>query len=405
MGQRQKVTHHAVGRAFLPANSDPLLALFAVDSFAVDSTEEMDTLITAPATRFLHAAPSLKTIHGRTVTYRTNTPEVAELLDNVERMAGHDVTLLLVGETGTGKTTLARLIHELSPRHPSRLLTVACGAMPRDLIETEIFGHVKGAFTSAERSKIGKFEAAEDGTLLLDEIDVLGPAQQVKLLRVIETGEFEPVGCNTTRHSRARLIVASNVNLRTLVDRNEFRADLYYRLNMLEFRIPPLRERVRDIVPLALGFVEELCQAHEVGVHRIHPEFLDCLKRYSWPGNIRELKNYIRRAILFCRSGELTPDDLAPHLVEAVARNPDVAGPPSAEKPDEHAPLTERVAHSERAMLEEALRKHNNNRTATASALGLSRVGLYKKLKRHGMVHWTAPQNAPRGRNYPRSPP
>ncbi len=350
----------------------------------------MEHVTTAQASSFLQESASLKTIRSRSVTYRTNTPDVADLLDNVVRMAGHDVTLLLVGETGTGKTTLARLIHELSPRQESRLLTVACGAMPRELIESELFGHVKGAFTSAERSKIGKFEAAENGTLLLDEIDVLGPAQQVKLLRVIETGEFEPVGCNDTRHSRARLIVASNVNLKALVDRNAFRADLYYRLNMLEFRIPPLRERMRDIVPLALGFIEELRQAHEVDIRRIHPEFLDCLKRYHWPGNIRELKNYIRRAILFCRSGELTPNDLAQHLSETPATAPSPAS--SIErKPDEHAPLTQRVAHTERKMLEEALRKHNNNRTATANALGLSRVGLYKKLKRHGMVQWTAP--------------
>lgn len=349
----------------------------------------------AQATSYLQEMTSLKTIRSRSVTYRTDTPEVADLLDNVVRMAGHDVTLLLVGETGTGKTTLARLIHELSPRREARLLTVACGAMPRELIESELFGHVKGAFTSAEKSKVGKFDAAENGTLLLDEIDVLGPAQQVKLLRVIETGEFEPVGCNDTRHSRARLIVASNVNLKGLVDRNEFRADLYYRLNMLEFRIPPLRERVRDIVPLALGFIEELSQSHEVDIRRIHPEFLDCLKRYHWPGNIRELKNYIRRAILFCQSGELTPNDLAQHLSESSAGDASAIGPAGGGKPDEHAPLTQRVAHSERKMLEEALCKHNNNRTATASALGLSRVGLYKKLKRHGMVQWTAPPAMP----------
>jgi len=340
-------------------------------------------VIIVPANGPSQPSGALKTIRSRSVVYRTNTPEVADLLDSVVRMAAHDVTLLLVGETGTGKTTLARLIHELSPRCESRLLTVACGAMPRDLIETELFGHVKGAFTSAERSKVGKFEAAEDGTLLLDEIDVLGPAQQVKLLRVIETGEFEAVGSNDTRQSRARLIVASNRNLKTLVDKNEFRADLYYRLNMLEFRIPPLRERSNDIVPLALGFVEELCQAHEINVHRIHPEFLACLEGYSWPGNIRELKNYIRRAVLFCRSGELTLGDLAPHLVESAAGG---AQSSSAQRVDEHAPLRKRVAQSERAMLEEALRRHNNNRTMTARSLGLSRVGLYKKLKKHGMV-------------------
>lgn len=325
-----------------------------------------------------------KVVRGRTVTCRTYCPEMAELLDDVAIMAGHDVTLLLVGETGTGKTTLARLIHELSPRQEEHLLTIACGAIPPDLIETELFGHVKGAFTSADRSKIGKFEAARRGTLLLDEIDGLSPTQQVKLLRVIESGEFEPVGSNDTRMFEARLIVASNVDLRQLMERNEFRADLYYRLNVLEFHLPALRDRPRDIVPLALGFVEELCQAHGVCIRRVHPDFLACLKNYDWPGNIRELKNYVRRAVLFCRTGELTPKDLAPHFLESLRRRSDAREPDLAADPN--APLNDRIAASEKAMLEEALRRHNNNRTATAKALGLSRVGLYKKMRKHGMI-------------------
>ncbi len=329
-------------------------------------------------------ADAPKVVQSARVTYKTYTPEMAQLLDDVVRMAAHKVTLLLVGETGTGKTTMARLIHELSPRADSRLLTVACGAMPSELIETELFGHVKGAFTSADRSKIGKFEAAQGGTLLLDEIDVLNPGQQVKLLRVIETGEFEPVGSNETRTSRARLVVASNVDLKEMMERNAFRADLYYRLNMLEFHIPPLRQRPRDIVPMALDFVQELCAQHEVNVRRVDPEFLACLKRYHWPGNVRELKNYVRRAVLFCRSGELTPDDLAPHFVEAV-QQAEVAGRQQAELP-QGATLGEKMAASERAMVEQALRENNGNRTATAKALGLSRVGLYKKMRKHGMI-------------------
>ncbi len=330
-----------------------------------------------------------KVVRGRTVACRTYSPGMAEMLDDLARMAAHDVTLLLVGETGTGKTTLAKLIHELSPRHEENLLTVPCGAIPRDLIETELFGHVKGAFTSADRSKIGKFEAARRGTLLLDEIDVLGPGQQVKLLRVIETGEFEPVGSNETRMFDARLIVASNVDLKQLMERNEFRADLYYRLNVMEFHLPPLRERPRDIVPMALVFIEELCQAHGVEIRRVHPEFLACLKSYDWPGNIRELKNYVRRAVLFCRTGELTPKDLTPHLAAALRRREAERG----RRHDEPVPametgglLTDRIAASERAMLEEALRNHDNNRTATAKSLGLSRVGLYKKMRKHGMI-------------------
>ena len=262
--------------------------------------------------------PSPRVVCSQSVSYRTYSPEMCHLLDNLLTVSSHDVTILLVGETGTGKTTMARMIHELSPRRDSRLLTVGCGALPPELIESELFGHVRGAFTGADRSKIGKFEAAKDGSLLLDEIDVLTPSQQAKLLRVIETHEFEPVGCNETRMSRARVIAASNLDLKHLMERNRFRADLYYRLNMLEFHIPPLRKRPHDIVSLSLEFIDEFCAAHDVDIRSVHPEFLACLKGYCWPGNVRELKNHVRRAVLFCSTGELTPNELAQHLVQAM---------------------------------------------------------------------------------------
>jgi DNA-binding NtrC family response regulator len=265
---------------------------------------------------------SPRVVRGRTIVYKTCTPEMFQMLDDLITMAAHDVTVLLTGETGTGKTTLARLIHELSPRHEAKLMTIACGAMPPDLIDSELFGHVKGAFTGADRAKLGKFDVVRDGTLLLDEIDVLGPAQQTKLLRVIESGEFEPVGCNDTRNSNARLIAASNVDLRKLMERNEFRADLYYRLNTLEVQIPPLRRRPHDIVPLVLDFVEEFCSSHGVRIEHVHPDFLRCLKSYDWPGNVRELKNHVRRAVLFCRGGVLTPNELAPRFRQALEAPP-----------------------------------------------------------------------------------
>jgi DNA-binding NtrC family response regulator len=346
---------------------------------------------------FHHAPDSMtpKVVKGETVTYKTYTPEIFQLLDDVLTMAAHDVTMLLVGETGTGKTTLAKLIHELSSRKKEKLLTVACGALPPELIESELFGHVKGAFTSADHTKTGKFEAAKNGSLLLDEIDVLGPAQQAKLLRVIETGEFEPVGSNDTRCSRARLIVASNVDLKELMARNEFRADLYYRLNMLEFRIPPLRERKSDIVPMTLDFIDEFCENHGIEIRRVHPDFLTCLKRYEWPGNVRELKNHVRRAVLFCRTGELTPDQLAPHFRESLNGQPNeedsdcgIGGGLTAE-----STFVERLALSEREILKQALQEHSHNRTATAKSLGLSRVGLYKKMKKYGMITPRAQKN------------
>jgi transcriptional regulator with PAS, ATPase and Fis domain len=314
-----------------------------------------------------------------TMVYRTFSREFRDTLVNVAHVARREVTVLLVGETGTGKSTLARQIHLLSAKAGEALITVACGALSSELIESELFGHVKGAFTGADRSKIGKFEAAGKGTLLLDEIDVLTPSQQAKLLRVIETGEFEPVGSNDTHTSQARLVVATNVNLNALMASGSFRSDLYYRLNMLEFHIPPLRDRRLDIVPITLGFIEEFRSAHDVEIRRIDPEFLACLVAYDWPGNVRELKNHIRRAVLFCRDGELTPLDLAPPIAGARRRLASQA----ELSPDT---LTAKMAFSEVEILEQALRENGFNRTATAQSLGISRVGLYKKMKKYGLL-------------------
>lgn len=329
--------------------------------------------------------PDSRHIHSSSVEITTYTPDYFPVLDDLLRVAAREVTILFVGETGTGKTTLARFVHDLSPRRHRQFQHLACGALPGDLIESELFGHMRGSFTGADRNKIGRFEAAGQGTLLLDEIDVLDPKQQTKLLKVIETGEYEMVGSTDPRKSEARLIVASNVNLQDLTDQGRFRSDLYYRLNVLEFRLPALRDRPLDISFLAMQFVRELASEHRIPVSRVHRNFLDALRHYDWPGNLRELRNHVSRAVLFCQNGELSVNDLSHKIVKAQFMKP-------AANPQEHTvepdswKLSHRVAETERAMLLEALRANGNNRTRTARALGISRVGLYKKMRRLGLL-------------------
>lgn len=335
-----------------------------------------------------HEPESDTVLTGITRRFETNTPKLTMMLAELEVAAKHDVTVLLIGETGSGKTFLSKLIHEISPRRSQPFLPVACGALPSELIESELFGHVKGAFTSAHADKEGKFIAARRGTILLDEIDVLGPEQQVKLLRVIESGEFEPVGSNKTLKCEARLIVASNLDLQPLVEQGKFRPDLYYRLNMLKFDIPPLRARKPDIIPLARKFIRELSVKHNVHVDRIDDSLYAALYRYPWPGNVRELENVIQRAVIYCRDGLLSAQHLPPHVVMCQAGPSNDGSKLDVENHEfisARTRLGQRVAVSEREIIEEALFKNNYSRTNTAKSLGISRVTLYNKMKKYGM--------------------
>jgi DNA-binding NtrC family response regulator len=332
-------------------------------------------------------------LSGLTRQYATNTPALRLMLTDLEIAARHDVTVLLVGETGSGKTYLSRLVHEISPRHGAPFVPLACGALPTDLIESELFGHAKGAFTSAHADKDGKFVAAGRGTILLDEIDALGPEQQVKLLRVIESGEFEPVGSNRTLKSEARLIVASNVDLRPLVEQKRFRADLYYRLNMLKFEIPPLRSRRPDIVPLAQKFIREQAARHGVEIVHVDENLFAALLNYPWPGNVRELEHVIQRAVIYSRDGVLSARQLPAHVVLCEP------GPGHDGGPARHcreggeldcsstgSTLGRQVALSEREIILQTLFQHQESRTNAARALGISRVTLYNKMKKYGMM-------------------
>jgi len=324
---------------------------------------------------------------GVTRRFETRSAELKQMLEDLMIAASHDVTILLIGETGAGKTFLSNLIHEASPRRAEPFIHIACGALPRELIESELFGHAKGSFTSAHADKEGKFVAARKGTMLLDEIDVLGPEQQVKLLRVIETGEFEAVGSNATLKSQARLVVASNLDLEPLVEQGRFRPDLYYRLNMLKFEIPPLRRRKVDIIPMAKKFINRFAQKHSMPIHRIEDSLLECLLAYPWPGNVRELEHVIQRAVIYCRNGVLTRETLPPHLLSGRAgptNDPSVQLGVSSAAPG-HS-LERQVSLTEKEIIEQALFKNNFSRTRTARDLGISRVTLYNKMKKYDML-------------------
>jgi DNA-binding NtrC family response regulator len=313
------------------------------------------------------------------------TPSLAGMAEQLEIAATHDVTVLIEGETGTGKTHLARLIHDCSPRAAHRFMAVGCGALSGNLIASEFFGHVKGAFTGADVSKLGKFAAAGEGTLLLDEIDTLALDQQANLLRVIETGEFEPVGGNETHRSQARVIAATNWNLAEAVERGTFRSDLYYRLHVLSFRLPPLRERPQDIPPLVRGMVAKYGTKFGKRIVTVHAEAMRALELFPWPGNIRQLENVLQQAVLSCNGDELR----LPHLPPMVhTLQPECA----ASSPS--APLGSLVHNretTERAAILRALEKAGFSRTRAAAALGVSRVTLYKKMRKYGLLTKAVP--------------
>jgi DNA-binding NtrC family response regulator len=312
----------------------------------------------------------------------TLTPSLTPLAEQLEIAATHDVTVLIEGETGTGKTHLAKLIHDCSTRIANRFLVVACGALTGNLIASEFFGHMKGSFTGADTNKVGKFEAAGEGTLLLDEIDTLGLDQQANLLRVIETGEYEPVGSNETKVSRARIIAATNWNLADAVERGTFRSDLYYRMHVIAFRLPPLRERVHDISPLVRGMVAKYGTRFGKRIQAIHPEAIRAFEQFPWPGNIRQLENVLQQAVLTCAGDELRVQHLPP-MIHAIRPDQATTTATGAAAP---GTLEHNRETTERAAILRALEKVGFSRTRAAQQLGVSRVTLYKKMKKYGLL-------------------
>jgi DNA-binding NtrC family response regulator len=295
-----------------------------------------------------------------------------EVFEIIQQVAPTPVTVLLQGESGTGKELIARAVHQLSPRSRQPLVTVHCAALSATLLESELFGHEKGAFTGAYERRVGRFEQAQGGTLFLDEIGEIDATIQIKLLRFLGERTFERVGSNKTLTADVRLITATNKNLDTLVKAGSFREDLYYRLNVVEIRLPPLRERAGDIPLLAQTFLAEFSREMSKNVKDFTADALEALIQYSWPGNVRELRSALERAVVLCRGDRISVRELPPAI-----RSGGTAGAGTAPLLASNN-LT--VEEAEKQLIIRALKEADGNRTAAAKKIGMSRRTLHRKL-------------------------
>jgi two-component system response regulator AtoC len=307
--------------------------------------------------------------------------------------------VLIVGETGTGKELIARAIHDLSPRATGPYIRVNCGALTESLLESELFGHVKGSFTGAVDNRTGRFEAAHAGSIFLDEINSTSPKLQVKLLRVLQEGEFERVGDNNTKKVDTRIIAATNRDLLEEIEADRFREDLYYRLNVVPIYLPPLRERREDIEPLVLLFLERYAEQNRRTMRRVHSSAMRLLREHDWPGNVRELQNYVERAVILGTGPELRVEHLPPQLrgkplprpirpraggtdltalcADLVRQGVSTAGPVAND-------LYDRIVRQvERELIEQVLQSCDRVQIKAASRLGINRNTLHKKLSEY----------------------
>jgi two-component system, NtrC family, response regulator HupR/HoxA len=317
----------------------------------------------------------------------------------IARVAPYDIPVLLTGESGTGKELLARALHYNSPRADQPFVAENCGAMPDQLLESELFGHEKGAFTGAVCARIGLFEQAGGGTIFLDEIGDTSPAFQVKLLRVLQEREVRPLGANRRRQVDVRVVAATNRDLEREIREGRFRADLYYRLAGIRVHLPTLRERPMDIPAIALGILDEACRTFAKRVHGFTDEALECLAAYRWPGNVRELQNEVQRLVVLADGPMIGADLLDGRILRAVpvpASDPGgLEAEDGCEAPGALPPsglLKDRVEALEARVLRETLIRHRWNKTQAADELGLSRVGLRSKMERYGLVSAGAQQ-------------
>jgi two-component system response regulator HydG len=301
------------------------------------------------------------------------------VIEQIRKVAPTDTTVLVLGDSGTGKELVARALHESSTRREKPFVSVSCAAIPEGLLESELFGHEKGAFTGAVRKKLGRFELAHEGTLFLDEVGELPPPLQVKLLRVLQERKFERVGGEETVEVDVRLISATNRDLANMAQRGAFREDLYYRLDVVSVKLPALRERPGDVEELARHFLERSAQRHGRAVRGFTPEALELLRRHRWPGNVRELENVVEQALVFAESELVREEDLP----ETLRRAPPA---PALPVPSGERSLTEILEALEKELILAAYEKAKGVKAETARLLGIKPSALYYKLEKYGIV-------------------
>ena len=303
-------------------------------------------------------------------------PSLMKVFATIEAVAPTRATVLVTGESGTGKSLLSRMIHDASPRKGQPFVELNCGALPEGLLESELFGHTKGAFTGASGARSGRFLAADKGTLFLDEIGASTPALQLKLLRVLQERRFEPVGSEESIEVDVRLILATNEDLAKAVAEGRFRQDLYYRISVVPIHLPSLRERIGDVPLLAKHFLKRFATDNGKKVLDIDDATMTILQSHAWPGNIRELENVIERGVILTRGEVLTPGDLPPELTKSAP----------APTGDRTLALKRALEIPEREIIERTLRAHDWNRQRTASALDINRTTLFNKMRKYGLL-------------------
>ena len=327
---------------------------------------------------------------GGAVNIIGSSSAMTAVLDSIRQVAATKATVLVTGESGTGKELVAQAIHKLSPRANKPFRPVHCAALSENLLESELFGHEKGAFTGANERVAGRFEMADGGTLFLDEIGEISLAVQVKLLRVLETHQFERVGGSETLTVDVRVVAATNRDLRAMVEQGTFREDLFYRLNVVNIRIPPLRERREDIPEILDFYLKKSAADNGKDVADISPEALGVLMAYDWPGNVRELRNCVERMVVFARGATLTMTDVPADIRSAVGEQFEAKAMPP--KTDETAPAEPpaaiglNVKENEKSLIIKALEECGGNRSQAALKLNISRRTLYRKLHEYGLA-------------------